>query len=252
MKHIIITGHSKGLGAGIAQQLIGSDTHIHGISRTDNPDLQKLAKEKTGKVSFYPCDMAKTESIENVIRSVFNTIDKSPIVSGIYLINNAGVIEPIGTIETLDYELIDKHLRINLQAPVLLTSEFLKHTSKYNTEKRILNISSGAATNPYHGWSIYCAGKAAVDMFTRCIGTEQEDKKFPVEAMAVAPGIIDTEMQSTIRATPDGQFIHKQKFVELKETGQLVKPEIAGEKLKELLFSDKFENGGIIDIRHLY
>lgn len=252
MKHIIITGHSKGLGAGITQQLIGSDTHIHGISRTDNSTLQSLAKEKSGKISFYPCDLAKTELISGVMKSVFENISKSDDVSGVYLINNAGVIHPIGTIETLDHELIDKHLRINLHAPVLLTNEFIKHTAKLETIKRIINISSGAAVNPYHGWSIYCTGKAAIDMFTRCIGTEQEDKKFPVEAMAVAPGIIDTEMQSTIRATPDGQFIHKQRFVELKETGQLVKPEIAGEKLKELLFSDKFENGGITDIRHLY
>jgi benzil reductase ((S)-benzoin forming) len=252
MKHIIITGHSKGLGAGITQQLIGEDTHIHGISRTDNPTLHNLAKEKSGRISFYPCDLAQKDLLSEVMNSVFKTIHQSSDISGVYLINNAGVIDPIGTIETLDHELIEKHLLINLHAPLILTNEFLKHTSKLETVKRIMNISSGAAVNPYHGWSIYCTGKAALDMFTRCIGTEQKDKNFPVEAMAVAPGIIDTDMQSTIRATPDGQFIHKQKFVELKETGQLVKPEIAGEKLKELLFSDEFENGGITDIRHLY
>jgi benzil reductase ((S)-benzoin forming) len=70
--------------------------------------------------------------------------------------------------------------------------------------------------------------------------------------MAVAPGIIDTEMQTTIRGTTEEQFIHRQKFVDLKENGQLVPPQVAGKHLAKLLFSPEFSNGGIIDIRDTY
>ncbi len=70
--------------------------------------------------------------------------------------------------------------------------------------------------------------------------------------MAVAPGIIDTDMQTTIRSVPDGQFVHKDFFVELKETGKLVPPSVAGKHLKDLLFSPGFKNGTITDIRDQY
>jgi len=251
MKHIIITGHSKGLGAGITTALIDENHHIHGISRTDNTDLQKLAAAKGCKMSFYSCDLTHTDTIEAIMKLVFEKISPEDC-EGVYLINNAGVIMPVGPLETLEPSQMDTHMRINLLAPMYITREFVKHFLSWKTEKRILNISSGAATNPYHGWSNYCTGKAGLDMFTRCIATEQEDKEYPVKLMAVAPGIIDTDMQTTIRGTTDEQFIHRKKFVELKETGQLIAPNLAGKKLKELLFSKNFKNGEITDIREQY
>ncbi|MFW5707651.1 MAG: (S)-benzoin forming benzil reductase [Bacteroidota bacterium] len=252
MKHIIITGHSKGLGAGIALQLIDENHHIHGISRTDNPDLEKLVRAKGGKFNFYACDLSHPEIISPIMNEVFQNIHQSNDIEGVYLINNAGVIEPIGPIPTLEPAAIDKHLKINLVAPMFLIREFMIATSNLQVEKRVINISSGAATNPYHGWSVYCTGKAAMDMFTRCCATEQEDMQWPVKVMAVAPGIIDTDMQTTIRATSEEQFIHRQRFVDLKASGQLVEPTLAGKKIRELLFSEEFKNGEITDIRHLY
>jgi len=251
MKHIIITGHSKGLGAGITTALIDENHHIHGISRTDNTILQKLAAAKGCKMNFYSCDLSHTDTIEPVLKLVFGNILQENC-EGVYLVNNAGVINPIGPLETLEPAQMDMHLRVNLMAPIFIIREFVKYFSDWQTEKRILNISSGAATNPYHGWSNYCTGKAGLDMFTRCIATEQEDKKYPVSLMAVAPGIIDTDMQTTIRGTKDEQFIHKKKFVELKESGQLISPNLAGKKIKELLLSANFKNGDITDIRDQY
>ncbi|MBW6478147.1 MAG: (S)-benzoin forming benzil reductase [Bacteroidales bacterium] len=251
MKHIIITGHSKGLGAGITTALIDENHHIHGISRTDNTDLQKLAAAKGCKMNFYSCDLSHTDTIEPIMKLVFENISQKDC-DGVYLVNNAGIINPIGPVETLEPAQMDLHMRINLLAPMLMIREFVKHFSGWKTEKRVLNISSGAATNPYHGWSNYCTGKAGLDMFTRCIATEQEEKDHPVKLMAVAPGIIDTDMQTTIRGTTEEQFIHKKKFVELKESGQLIAPNLAGKKLKELLFSANFKNGDITDIREQY
>ncbi len=252
MKHIIITGHSKGLGAGIATELINENHHIHGIARTDNTDIQKLAAAKGCQFNFYKCDLSHTDEIASVIQLVFSNINNTEDVEGVYLINNAGVIKPIGPLPTLEPADIDTHLRINLLAPMLLIREFIVHTASMKTRKRVLNISSGAATNPYHGWSSYCTAKAGLDMFTRCCATEQKDEEHPVVVVAVAPGIIDTEMQTTIRGTTEEQFIHRQKFVDLKESGQLVSPTVAGKKLVELLFSENLQNGEITDIRDQY
>ncbi|MFW6227292.1 MAG: (S)-benzoin forming benzil reductase [Bacteroidota bacterium] len=252
MKHIIITGHSKGLGAGISLELINENHHIHGISRTDNIDIQKLAAAKGCAYNFYQCDLGHTDEISVIMQRVFENIHASDKIEGVYLINNAGIIKPIGPVPTLEPADMDLHLRVNLLAPMLITREFIIQTQSIKATKRVVNISSGAATHPYHGWSNYCTSKAGLDMFTRCCATEQEKEQYAVEFMAVAPGIIDTDMQTTIRSTTEEQFIHRQKFVELKETGQLVSPTLAGKKLTELLFSPEFKNGEITDIRHLY
>lgn len=252
MNHVIVTGHSKGLGAGLTKHLLKPGFHIHGISRTDNERLRKQAKNSGADYSFYPLDLLQSELIAGVMEKIFETIKSSPSVSAIYLVNNAGIINPIGNIETLDTQEIDNHIKINLTAPMLLTREFVSHARGYNIDKRIMNISSGAATNPYQGWSVYCTGKAGLDMFTRCVAEEQNKETFPVKVIGVAPGIIDTDMQSIIRGTTNEQFALRPKFVELKEAGQLVPPDKAGEKLLELLISPDFKNGDITDIRHLY
>jgi benzil reductase ((S)-benzoin forming) len=252
MKHIIITGHSRGLGAGITSQLLNSDHHIHGISRTHNEQLQKLAHSAGCSMDFYTCDFSHSDSIIPVMEHVFMNIVNDDNLEGVYLINNAGVAGPIGPIEKLGSEGLQMHLRINLTAPFLLTQEFIRHTLPMKVQKRIINISSGAARWPYEGMSVYCAGKAGLDMLTRCVGLEQANRDYPVEIMSLAPGIIDTDMQTYMRSIPDEDFSQKQKFVELKEKGELVMPELAGSKIAEYLFSVDFKNGDAIDIRNLY
>lgn len=251
IKHIIVTGHSKGLGLGIATELLHENHHLHGIARSNNEQLMSMAAAKNCPLSFYPTDLAHTDSIGTVFERIAMTIDPHT-TNGIYLINNAGIIKPIAPLEDCAPADIDAHLRINLLAPMLLIREFIRHFGPWPVAKRVINISSGAALNPYHGWSSYCVGKAGLDMLTRCVGTEQETRPYPVQVMSVAPGIIDTDMQTTIRASTEAQFIHRQRFVELKENGQLVAPNLAGKKIAELLFSNRFSNGSVTDIREQY
>ena len=251
MNYIIITGASKGLGEGIALELLHESHHLICISRGKSEKLEKLAAAKNCPITFISFDFGVTQDIPELAGMIFEQIplDKA---SGVYLVNNAGVLHPVGRAEDCSPWEMEQHMRINLVAPMLLTSAFIRHTNGWKMEKRVINISSGAAQNPYHGWSSYSTSTADIDMFPRCIGTEHEDQEYPVEIMAVAPGIIDTEMQEAIRATTEEQFIHRQKFVELKESGQLVPPRVAGKHLAKLLFSSEFSNGGIIDIRDSY
>jgi len=252
MMHFIITGHSRGLGEGITRWLLKAGHVIHGISRNDSVALKEKAAEVNCRYLFYPCDLAVSGNIEPVMEKVFREIIRPGETTGLYLVNNAGIIEPIGRLETLGISEIERHLKINLLAPIVIAQEFVRHARGFKTLKRIMNISSGAAVSPYHGWSVYCSGKAGLDMFTRCVAEEQKDQEWPVGIMAIAPGIIDTDMQSVIRGSPDGVFIHKNRFVEFKEKGQLVPPGTAGQKLAEMLLSDSFISGEITDIRHMY
>jgi benzil reductase ((S)-benzoin forming) len=248
MRYFIITGASKGLGEGIAMALINENHHLLCISRSESVPLTRMADAKNCRITFFHFDLAVSHDIPVLCQRVFSKIDTAD-AEGIYLVNNAGVIEPVGRIESCDPAQVENHIRVNLLAPMLLTAEFLNAFKGIDAQKRILNISSGAAKFPYYGWSSYCSSKAAMDMHSLCVDTEQKDETYPAEVMAVAPGIIDTDMQTTIRATSEEQFIHKKKFVEYKETGKLIPANLAGLKLAELLLSDKFTSGKVIDLR---
>lgn len=251
MKYIIITGASKGIGEGVARALLAGDNHLLCISRNENRSLISEASSKKCKIDFFSFDLSATGSISEMWENISGKVDLRN-AAGLYLVNNAGVIDPVDRIENCDPGDVERHMRINLIAPVILTGLFIGLGKEADIEKRIINISSGAASSPYYGWSSYCTGKAGLEMFSRCIATEQEGEKFPVKCMSVAPGIIDTSMQGTIRSKTKEQFIHRDKFVSYKEEGMLADPLAAGKKLAELLFSPDFRNGEITDIRDSY
>lgn len=252
MHYFIITGASKGLGEGIAIDLLNENHHLICIARSESETLKRLGAAKNCRVDFLLFDLAFTQEIPQLGRQIFEHID-TDAAEGIYLVNNAGVIQPVGRIETCSPPDVEHHMRVNLLAPMVLTAEFIRYTRNLPVRKRVLNISSGAASFPYNGWSSYCTAKAGMDMFSRCIGTEQENMEYPVDCMGVAPGIIDTDMQTTIRGTTEEQFVHRQKFVNYKESGQLIPPSLAGKRLARLLLSDEdFKGGEIIDIRDSY
>ncbi|MCK5839028.1 MAG: SDR family NAD(P)-dependent oxidoreductase [Bacteroidales bacterium] len=168
----------------------------------------------------------------------------------IALINNAGLLAPVKPVHRAsDAELID-HLNVNLIGPMLLTSIFIKKVLAWPIPKTIMNISSGAAINPYFGWSPYCSSKAGLNMFAASVGMEQSYEKFPVKVFSVAPGIVETSMQELIRSTDEKDFVYKQKFIELKKQGELADPDVTGKKLADLIFSDQVEQGGFTDLRY--
>jgi len=115
----------------------------------------------------------------------------------------------------------------------------------------VLNISSGAAHTAYAGWSMYCATKAALDHFTRCVALEQAGLPNGAKVVALAPGMIDTTMQATVRSAGPDAFAESARFIALKESGQLPSPgDAAGRVLRYLERAD-FGVKPVDDVRKL-
>ncbi|MCM3747217.1 SDR family NAD(P)-dependent oxidoreductase [Paenibacillus pasadenensis] len=202
MKYFILTGTSRGMGQAIAEQLISPDHQLFCISRSKNPALEN---ELVEQLEF---DLRRTEEIESLMARIFQRIDGSH-VEGIYLINNAAVIAPASFIDQAVTGEITDNLNINLLAPIVLTSLFIRHTNRYLIEKRILNVSSASANYHLPGLSVYSAAKAGLDVFTRCVALEQQHFSSSVAIVSVWPGMIDTGLQQEARqaAIPAaGQF----------------------------------------------
>ncbi|HFK1766751.1 short-chain dehydrogenase [Bacillus wiedmannii] len=247
MRYVIVTGTSQGLGEAIAAQLLEENTSIISISRRENKELTKLAEQYNSNCIFHSLDLQDVHNLETNFNEIISSIPENT-VSSIHLINNAGTLAPMKPIEKAESELLITNVQINLLAPMILTSTFMKHTKDWKIDKRVINISSGAGKNPYFGWGAYCTTKAGVNMFTQCVATEEAEKEYPVKIVAFAPGVVDTSMQAQIRETNKEDFIHLDRFITLKEEGKLLSPEYVAKAIRSLLETENFPHGEVIRI----
>ena len=189
------------------------------------------------------------DCLENLLTSIID--GNIEIATSFTLINNAGTVEPIGLIGTVQAEEMAKTIAVNLTAPVIISNIFISRLQNFENPKRIVNISSGAGRNPYEGWGTYCTTKAGLDHFSRVIALEQANVEYPVEIVSIAPGIIDTGMQETIRASEENAFPLLERFIQYKEEGLLSSAEQTAEKLIRFIEDVDFKTSGpIADIRN--
>lgn len=248
MKTFIITGASRGLGAAIAEQCLQKGNHCILISRTPHSGLKEKADMAGARLSFIYMDLFDGSQLLPLIDKILLELDEE---SDIYWINNAGVIDPIKRVGDLEQENIELSMRVNFMAPVVLADSFINRTKDWKRKKVMVNISSGAAKNPYHGWAAYCSTKAGLEMFTRVAGLEQEKEPFPMTLISFSPGVMDTGMQETIRSADEKDFSDSSKFHDYKDKGLLRSPDFVAEKLLDLLECTDLENGKFYELNRL-
>jgi len=168
---------------------------------------------------------------------------------GATLVNNAGVLGPVGPVDAGSPEAIAAALRIDLEAPILLTRAFLRATSDANGPRRIVQVSSGAGRNAYAGWSIYGAAKAGLDHFARAVALDEAQRRNPARIVSLAPGVIDTAMQAELRDSDPAGFPELPRFLALHAKGQLTTPEAAATRLLAFLDRPDFGAKPVADAR---
>lgn len=241
-KILIITGGSKGLGLGLAKEYHKNGYRVISISRSK---AEKLYFEEQ-----YQCDLSKGETIENALAEIFSHLDKNN-TKQLTLINNAGDLGTVNTLENLTPSEISYTIQVNLTAPLILSSQFIKLSKDWNCRKQIFNISSGAAVNPYESWVMYCASKSGLDMMTKVVSKEQKELANGVAIVSIYPGIVDTNMQKKIRNTPKKHFKAVQRFIDFFEHGELFSPEQVAKKIYHLDVEGELKSGHILDVRNV-
>lgn len=249
MQYAIVTGSSRGLGEAIAKDLIEKNVNIIGVSRNENIELKNLAEERNVEYKHVRCDLSNPdelgEGLDRIVEVAFH--DETHYV---YLINNAGVIEPVNTVGQLEPKSVQKHIQVNLTAPVLLTNRCIQEANDRDIRMSVINITSGAAERAVHGWSIYSSTKSAINRFTDTLALEQEGKGHII--LAFSPGVIDTEMQREIRSTSKEQFADVDKFKQMKQEGSLRAPHEVAAVLMDLINQPKeIENGKVYKLYDL-
>lgn len=249
METAIITGASKGLGAALAKLFLESGINVVGISRTDNTKLYACAKENNADYNYVACDLSEKASIQKAMEGLDETLFKDNSVSKVYLINNAGLVDPIDRAENIEIDDLMRQVHVNTVAPMILTNHFLEKASENNVQLIAAIVTSGAAVKPKYGWSVYCSTKASMNMYTQTVALEQMEQETEHAIIAFSPGVMDTGMQKTIRASSEGAFKDVESFRALKENNQLKDADIIGGVLIDILMDEHLENGKIYDVR---
>lgn len=194
-KAALITGASRGIGAAAARVFAEAGSSVVLAART-GAEIEELAgeiKANGGKAEAVTCDVSSYADVEaavNRCRDAFGSID--------FLVNNAGVIDPIGLLIDSDPEEWSRATDINFKGVYNGLRAALPHM-KAQGSGVVVNISSGAAHNALEGWSHYCSAKAAAYMLTRAADLEM--KGTGVRVVGLSPGTVATYMQKAIKAS---------------------------------------------------
>ena len=234
-----ITGASSGLGAALAQTVPYDDVHIIDISRSGG----------TPGIEHVPADLSDPAAWSAVAAHFVARLDQFD-GSHAALVHAAASLTPIGFAGEVDHSAYRGTVLLNAAAPPVLGEAFLSalDASAFAGSADLVFISSGAASKPIEGWSAYCAGKAAQDMWVRVVGAEQRRRGRARRLVSIAPGVVDTAMQEQIRATEPHDFPNVDRFHALHEQGDLLDPAESATRMWAVVTSD-VESGTVHDIR---
>lgn len=209
-KVVVVTGASRGLGAGLARRFAELGASV-GLGARTAPDVPAGATAVSVAVDV--ADAGAVEAFADLVEAGLGPID--------LWVNNAGVLEPMGPQRHHEPDLVDTALRVNIGGVANGTRAFTRRARSWPAADRVLvNISSGAATSAYEGWSVYGACKAAVDHFTEIVALEEPG----IRCLAVSPGVVETDMQVAIRAADAERFPQVEKFRGIHERGAATSP----------------------------
>lgn len=238
MNYYFITGSGKGLGKAIAELLLQSENNfIFGYARSSSITHKRYYHKHV--------DFANLEAVQKIKFPELKDAEK------IVLINNAGIVGEIKHVGNLSNQKIVDCYTVNLIVPSMLSNEFVKMYKKTNVEKLVLNISSGASQSAIDGWSVYCASKAGLDMFSKVLQEESNIDKTNIKVLSIAPGIIDTEMQQQIRSTDTANFSNINRFVEYKKNGDLASAEDTAKKILRFINEPSLSKNVVCSVRDL-
>jgi benzil reductase ((S)-benzoin forming) len=228
----VVTGASRGLGAGLAKALADTGLRLGLCARTV-PAAPDGADAVTASVDV--TDARALDRFADEVVERFGRVD--------LWVNNAGVLGPIGPLIDADPGALRLHIDINVTGVLLGCRAFARVVRAQSGGGVLVNISSGAATKIYEGWAAYCASKAAVDMMTAVVATEE--RTHGLRAYALAPGVVDTDMQAQIRATPAASFPSVARFTKLDEEQAFNSPGRVASFILDLVESRREVSDGV-------
>jgi benzil reductase ((S)-benzoin forming) len=239
----ILTGASRGLGLAMAQQLLAEgNQRLLTISRRPQEALRGPALEQ------WAMDLADAMPVAQRLEAWMDALPSGSVAS-LTLIHNAALLSRMASLSEVDAAGLREALRVGLEAPLLLSSAFLRAGARLQVPMKLLGISSGLGRFAMQGSASYCTVKAGLDHLFRAIALDEAAKPRGAKVCSLAPGVIDTDMQVQLRSSPVEQFAETVRFRALKAEGKLDSPAQAAAKVLAYLRRADFGSKPVADVR---
>ena len=199
---VIVTGGSRGLGAGIVQSYLDSGDIIATCARSRTSEVDNWADDPStaDRFLFAEVDLSDRGATEAFVKSV---IDRWGHVD--VLVNNAGVARD-GILGMASEDDIDTVIDLNLKGTLFIT-KLVSRRMLARGSGHIVNISSIVGLSGYRGLAVYSSTKAAMDGMTRALSRELGGRGIVVNS--VAPGYLRTEMSHGLDDAQLGQIVRR-------------------------------------------
>ncbi|HVU93499.1 MAG TPA: 3-oxoacyl-ACP reductase FabG [Jatrophihabitans sp.] len=205
---VIVTGGSRGLGAGIVQSYLDSGDAVATCARSRTSEIDKWADDPAtvDRFLFREVDLSNREQCSAFVKDVVDRWGQVDV-----LVNNAGVARD-GVLALASDDDVDTVVDLNLKGTLQMT-KLVSRRMLARGRGSIVNISSIVGISGYRGLAVYSATKAAMDGMTRALARELGGRGITVNS--VAPGYLRTEMshgldeaqlQQIVRRTPAGRL----------------------------------------------
>ena len=207
MNTILVTGGTRGLGFAISKRLFASGYRVIVVGRRCSPGCDRWIKASEN-VHFEEFDLNEVKDIHKFSQHIHKTYGR------LYgLVNNAA-LGLDGVLATMHESDISTALRVNVEAPILLT-KYLVRPMIINKTGRVINISSIIGSTGFKGLAVYGATKAAMNGFTKSLSREVGRAGITVNSVApgymatdMTEGLQDEKLEAIKRRSPLGQLAH--------------------------------------------
>ncbi len=205
---VVVTGGSRGLGAGIVRSYLASGDRVATCARSSTPEVEAWVADAdtSGRFLFERADLADPDDARRFVDAVVERWGGIDV-----LVNNAGVARD-GILGLFSDDDLDTVVDLNLKGTLYVTRQVSRRMLARRSGS-IVNISSIVGLSGYRGLAVYSATKAALDGLTRALARELGSRGITVNS--VAPGYLRTEMShgldegqlaQIVRRTPAGRL----------------------------------------------
>lgn len=178
---IVITGAGKGLGKYLAENFLNQGNIVNVMDIVE----EKTARSKiwdNERFNYYLGDVSNQNDVKLIFEKIYNKHKRLDV-----LINNAA-IRYFSLLQETPLDDMSRAINVNLKGLYITTQEALKYM-RSNGYGRIVNISSNSSFKGYSTGSIYCATKAAANIFTEAVSKELNNK-YNITINSICPGRI--------------------------------------------------------------
>lgn len=199
---VIVTGGSRGLGAGLVESFLASGDRVATCARSATPQTDAWTSDRAtaDRFLFQTADLANAADAKRFVAAVIERWGRVDV-----LVNNAGVARD-GILGLVPDDDIDAVVDLNLKGTIYVT-RLVSRRMLARGRGNIVNVSSIVGRSGYRGLSVYSATKAALDGFTRALARELGSRGIIVNG--VAPGYLRTEMSHGLDEAQLGQIVRR-------------------------------------------